>query len=735
MRILRIITWLIALFALIAMGCVVALYFLINPTSVDKKLQSTLASYGYSIKTNEQPQIRVLPEIFISLPAAKILNEDGESVLHYRQAELTINPLWLAFGKIYIEELKLNGLAYENSSVPTFAQTIEHLKTDKTDLFSGITIAKISLSDADLKLTHQDHSLSLHNLRAEISEPSPQMHGVISLSGQAHIQPNNLLLDVQTAFILDLDLSQGRIGLENFLLQANGTETALPLTISANAPLLKLTPNTLYASTAQLQIERNFTKSSISVAELNIIPSVWQAPDVHAKIITQTPNGEVKFDIRSPMNVDFIKQTVMADHLQGSLVLPGMNEPSTVSGNVLTDFNQKVSKLEVFGRLHEAPMSFTGTIEGFEHPLIQGRLVLGRLKLQDISLLSALSVQKEDSHTTVSDTTETTSSEVNDQFVPVETTEHNNAENSSETMAGNLEQNADNVSGQKDPNAVVSSSSKNDKPLEPTADTALDAPKSDFHFLDSIDFKGEIVVGELFSQKLRLIQLKSPLFIQQGEMKLPAISALAYDGRFTGQMSLNQSGLWETSFKGSGINLQRLLNDAGAVQPASGALNIQANLYGNNFTLSETHGQIGFAISNTQTYGLNLSQSLSSIEKGMPIPKDNVLITQIDQIKGLATISDARAHIESLNVSLPQANLHGQAHVDLITDQLTGELSGSNRRGLKIHLSLEETWFQPKLSLNEEEIKTLNQIIPVTPVPEDNSSKWDKLKQFFNDRF
>ena len=111
MRILRIITWLIALFALIAMGCVVALYFLINPTSVDKKLQSTLASYGYSIKTNEQPQIRVLPEIFISLPAAKILNEDGESVLHYRQAELTINPLWLAFGKIYIEELKLNGLA------------------------------------------------------------------------------------------------------------------------------------------------------------------------------------------------------------------------------------------------------------------------------------------------------------------------------------------------------------------------------------------------------------------------------------------------------------------------------------------------------------------------------------------------------------------------------------------------------------------------------------------------
>lgn len=727
MRILRIITWLVALFALIAMGCIVALYFLVNAASVDKKLQSTLAPYGYSVKANEQPQVRVLPEILITLPAAKILDEEGKTVLHYRQAEFTINPLWLAFGKIYIEELKLNGLAYENTSVPTFAQTIEHLKTDTTDLLPNITIAKISLSDADLKLTHQNRSLSVHNLRAEISEPSPQMHGVISLSGQARIQPNNLLLDVQTAFVLDLDLSQGRIGLENFVIQANGTETALPLVISANSPLLKLTADTLYASTAQLQIERNFTKSSISVAELNIIPNVWQAPDIHAKIVTQTPNGEVKFDIRSPINMDFAKQTLMADHLQGSLALPGMNEPSTVSGNVLTDFNQEVTTLEVFGRLHEAPMSFTGTIEGFNRPLIQGQLVLGRLKLEDIGLLSALNVQKDNSHTALSKATETTLSEVDSQSVTIEE-KHDNTESSSETISEN------DVPEQENAKSVSVATNKNE-PLELSTEASIDSPKSDFHFLNTLDFKGEVVVGELSSQKLRLIQLKSPLIIQQGEMKLPAISALAYDGRFTGQIDLNQFGLWELSFKGSGINLQRLLNDAGSSQPAPGALNIQANLHGNNFSLSEMRGQLGFAISNTQTNGLDLAQSLNNIERGEKIQKDQALITKIDQIKGLATISDARAHIESLNVTLPQANLSGQVQVDLITDQLTGDLSGSNRRGLKIHVLLGETWYQPKLSLNEEEIKTLNQIIPNTPITEDKSSKWDKLKQFFNERF
>lgn len=732
MRILRIITWLIALFVLIAMGCIVALYFLVNSTSVERKLQSTLASYGYSIKANEQARVRVLPEIIISLPAAKILDDTNETVLQYRHAELTVNPLWLAFGKIYIEELKLNGLAYENTTVPTFTEAIEYFKTDKTHLFPNVTIAKISLTDTDLKLTHQDRSLSIHNLRAEISEPSPQMHGVISLSGQAHIQPNNLLLDIQTAFVLDLDLSQGRVGLENLVVQANGTETALPLSISANAPLLKLTPDTLYASTAQLQIDRNFTKSSISFAELNIIPNVWQAPDVHAKVVTQTPNGEVKFDIRSPINVDLIKQTLMADHLQGSLVLPGMNEPSTVSGNVVTDFNQKVTRLEVFGRLHEAPMSFAGTIEGFNHPLIQGHLVLGRLKLQDISLLSALNVQKETSHTQ-SDATEVVSSEITSQSIPVEK-EENNAESSSEIIAEDTTQN-EKIVAQQEQSESRKSASQEDQPLDTTSETSLDAPKSDFHFLNALDFKGEVVIGELFSQKLRLIQLKSPLFIQQGEMKLPAISALAYDGRFTGQMSLNQHGVWETSFKGVGINLQRLLTDAGSIKPAPGALNIQANLYGNNFRLSDTHGQVGFAISNTQTSGMDLTQSLIDIERGGHVQENIELITKIDQIKGVATISNALAHIESLRVTLPQANLSGQAQVDLITDQLTGNLSGSNRRGLKVHLLLDETWYQPKLSLNAEEIKTLNHIIPSVPVPEDQSSKWDKLKQFFSERF
>ena len=332
MRILRMIIWLIALIALIAMGCVVALYFLINPTSVEKKIQNTLAPYGYAIKANELPQVRVLPNISISLPPAKLVNENNREVLFYRNAQFQISPFWLVFGKFYIDELKIDGLAYENRLLPSFSQCLAQFKTDKTAIFDDVTIAKVALSDADIKIAHEDKSVNLLNLRAEIGEPSPQMHGVISLSGQAQIQPNNLLLDVESAFELDLNLAEGRVGLGNFILRANGTEAALPVSLTASSPLLKLSSDTFYASTALVELNRNTYQTQVSVAELNIIPHHWQAPDVNAKVVAQTPNGEVKFDIRSPFNYDGVTNALIADHLQGSLTLPGMDVPSSVSG-------------------------------------------------------------------------------------------------------------------------------------------------------------------------------------------------------------------------------------------------------------------------------------------------------------------------------------------------------------------------------------------------------------------
>lgn len=736
MRILRMIIWLIALIALIAMGCVVALYFLINPTSVEKKIQNTLAPYGYAIKANELPQVRVLPNISISLPPAKLVNENNREVLFYRNAQFQISPFWLVFGKFYIDELKIDGLAYENRLLPSFSQCLAQFKTDKTAIFDDVTIAKVALSDADIKIAHEDKSVNLLNLRAEIGEPSPQMHGVISLSGQAQIQPNNLLLDVESAFELDLNLAEGRVGLGNFILRANGTEAALPVSLTASSPLLKLSSDTFYASTALVELNRNTYQTQVSVAELNIIPHHWQAPDVNAKVVAQTPNGEVKFDIRSPFNYDGVTNALIADHLQGSLTLPGMDVPSSVSGNLSANLTQESAQLEVFGRLHDAPMSFSGTVNGFDHPNIQGSLVLGRLKLQDIRLLSALNVKKDLSTATPSETVteEVTAPEVAPTATPAPTQQEGQAPAESVTEATPT-QTEPVVETQpvEQPKEVATETVA----TQPVTNTAPEAPQADFQFLNLFDFNGQVVIGELISDKLRLIQVKSPVVVANGEMKLPSISALAYDGRFFGHMSLNQNGLWETSFKSSGINLQQLLTDAGAASAVPGSLNVQANLYGNGFELNLLNGQVGFAVSNSLIRGLDLPRALKDIEQGRSPKSDSKQQTDIQQIKGLATLSQSNAQVEDLTVALTGATVSGNAQIDLTTDLLRGELAGPSRRGLKVRLYLSDTWYQPKVSMNDEEIKTLNQlqVRPKETKPEEKSSKWDRFKQFFSDRF
>lgn len=736
MRILRMIIWLIALIALIAMGCVVALYFLINPTSVEKKIQNTLAPYGYAIKANELPQVRVLPNISISLPPAKLVNENNREVLFYRNAQFQISPFWLVFGKFYIDELKIDGLAYENRLLPSFSQCLAQFKTDKTAIFDDVTIAKVALSDADIKIAHEDKSVNLLNLRAEIGEPSPQMHGVISLSGQAQIQPNNLLLDVESAFELDLNLAEGRVGLGNFILRVNGTEAALPVSLTASSPLLKLSSDTFYASTALVELNRNTYQTQVSVAELNIIPHHWQAPDVNAKVVAQTPNGEVKFDIRSPFNYDGVTNALIADHLQGSLTLPGMDVPSSVSGNLSANLTQESAQLEVFGRLHDAPMSFSGTVNGFDHPNIQGSLVLGRLKLQDIRLLSALNVKKDLSTATPSETVteEVTAPEVAPTATPAPTQQEGQAPAESVTEATPT-QTEPVVETQpvEQPKEVATETVA----TQPVTNAAPEAPQADFQFLNLFDFNGQVVIGELISDKLRLIQVKSPVVVANGEMKLPSISALAYDGRFFGHMSLNQNGLWETSFKSSGINLQQLLTDAGAASAVPGSLNVQANLYGNGFELNLLNGQVGFAVSNSLIRGLDLPRALKDIEQGRSPKSDSKQQTDIQQIKGLATLSQSNAQVEDLTVALTGATVSGNAQIDLTTDLLRGELAGPSRRGLKVRLYLSDTWYQPKVSMNDEEIKTLNQlqVRPKETEPEEKSSKWDRFKQFFSDRF
>ena len=55
MRIIRTFLWLICILALLAIGSVVTLYFLITPETVQTRLQSSLDQIGLSIREMKPP--------------------------------------------------------------------------------------------------------------------------------------------------------------------------------------------------------------------------------------------------------------------------------------------------------------------------------------------------------------------------------------------------------------------------------------------------------------------------------------------------------------------------------------------------------------------------------------------------------------------------------------------------------------------------------------------------------
>ena len=83
-----------------------------------------------------------------------------------------------------------------------------------------------------------------------------------------------------------------------------------------------------------------------------------------------------------------------------------------------------------------------------------------------------------------------------------------------------------------------------------------------FDFLNHFDFNGSIVIGELSTGPVKLVQLKSNMQIQKGVLKLPKAKALTYDGKTELDVQLNAQGHWNVVYRGESINLSSLLNDA-----------------------------------------------------------------------------------------------------------------------------------------------------------------------------
>lgn len=730
MRILRTLLWFFCILALLAIGAVVALYFLVTPDSVQNRLQGTLNQAGLTIRTNELPAVKVLPTISISLPSAQLFDAQNKLIAQYRSAQLTVSPWWLALGQIHVNKFLLDGFSLQKIDCPSPSKWLADNITTRTALIDGLTIESIELNDSDIHLKYKDRVINLQNLRALIGSPAPQMHAPVALSTQFQLLPDNLLLDIQAGFSLDLNMASSQMSLENLSIQADGTHEGRSFNASMSSPLTQVTIENLYAKTAQLQLMNapTFGDLSLSVAELNVNTESVQAPDVYIQYNKGNSSEVIKLDLRSPVLLDRLQTTINADHIQGALVLPEQTESIPISGSVQIDWNSQKIVSELFARIHGAPMSFQGESSGFDHPAIKGNLVFGRLELSDFSILTALQRAQKTLPLSLEPAFESkepaAEESAEDSATPSTVSDSNDFEQTTDSQQGLL------------PQVQEQQSAQVTDPAKGQTENVSELKTNQFDLLNHFDFDGSIVIGELKAGPVTLAQIKSPMSVQNGILRLSKASAITYDGKTKLEAQLNSNGHWNVLYRADSINLSALMEDAGGNNKTGGVMGLQANLYGDGFSKETLYGQIGFSAARAKLFGLDLDSSLKDLKAFRDPAQSNDLFTQTEHIEGLVTIHDAQADIEKLSFNFGFATAEGSAVVDLEDQALSGSIRGVHHSGLQLFANLSGQWFNPIVILDTQKIKEVNKLLPpVKPADKAQPSGWDKLKNFFKERF
>lgn len=770
MRILRTILWVICVLILLAIGSVVALYFLVTPQTVQNRLQSSFGEVGLTIRTNELPTVRLLPTISVALPSAQLFDAQNKLIAFYRSAQFTVSPWWLAFGKVHVDDILIDGFSLQETECPTASMWLKNNVTDKTKLFDNVTVGSVEFNNSDLRIRREGYLVNFQNLRATFSAPAPQMHTPVAVAAQVQILPDNLLLDLEAAFSLDLNLASGQMSFENVVLTANGTQQGRSFHVQLNSPLAQITEEKLYAKTADIQLtgDQSLGDVALSAAELQIEELTWQAPDLYLRYTKGSGNQALKLDLRSPVIFDRQKALYLADHIQGTVTLPGQTESIPLSGKLSTDWNNEQIQGEFFARVHGAPMSFLGESAGFDHPSIKGDIVFGRLELRDLSVFNSLqkaqqtlSIETADSEITsptqAAEAPATADSEavatkepeaqpdaqVTDPVSPQENSEGliNANENSpsapSEVISPETEAQETQAAAAltESPNIEQTPSEPPEAQTQPAQlqESALSEEK-DFDFLNHFDFKGTLVVGELVTGPVKLVQLKSDMNVQNGVLRLPKAQALTYDGKTELDAQINSQGHWNVTYKAESVNLSSLFADANGNSKTSGVLSLQANLYGSGFTQETLNGQVGFSAGRPKLFGFHLNDAVKALKAYKEPTQNTDLFTETNLIGGIATIHDAKATIERLTVDFGHTRARGQAEIDLSDGTVSGQLLAKDASGLDLTMSLSGQWQNPVASLDVEKIKKDNNLVQ-KPKDAPKPSGWDKLKNFFRERF
>lgn len=663
----RILVRLAALLVIAAAAAGLALYFLITPERAMAELDKALSKTPYRITLEADPEVRVMPELALKLPAGRLVDEtDGETALTFESASFKVSYPWLALLRVHVKEAVIDGLVLPRPITKnTFARPAgpgsagadapggkEAFPTlPVTDLLK-ITRAKLSVQ------TGSAGAWKLYVKELTTSGPNAQMHAPAAVSATLTNADTETKFDFSADGTLDLDAASGLILLSHWEASARGLYRASPAEAEASAVSIRIAPE-----------EKTLTGFK---AKLSAFGQRWGVEIAGASLgqTVSTENTLLSFEkgsgdfttavtLSSPLSVT--PDAVTLNHVDGSVRLP--QSPSyPVTGNLLYErASHKVSGT-LSAQIEDNTVQFSGSLGTEGTPELTGQLTFSRLSAQALfseainPLISCMRLFKED----------------------IERWKENAPEAAAPNEAGS------------DTASLLEAAPAQD---------SQNAPAQPGDWMGMIQFTGGVAIGELDLGGVIVTKVETPAQLKDGALTLKGARGILSDGPLFMDATLNGRQNWSVKLSASAVSYEKFAAMLGAGRAYTGTLALQTDLYGTGFDKANINGQAGFMLNGGRFYGSKLDAALEAAGKGQALPLDGAAHTDFTRLQGLVTIANSEAQTDRLSLETPQGRFTGGAAFSIAEPALKGSLSGQVAF-LKASLNLSGPWYDPDITVS-----------------------------------
>jgi AsmA protein len=219
--------------------------------------------------------------------------------------------------------------------------------------------------------------------------------------------------------------------------------------------------------------------------------------------------------------------------------------------------------------------------------------------------------------------------------------------------------------------------------------------------LRSLNLDGTLKLGRLKAYNLRSTDIEVRVLAKDGLLRVHPAGAQLYDGRYTGDISLDaRRDTPRISLNESitGVQAGPLLKDLTGDAKLLGTADLQARLTGTGATpeqIRETlNGTAGFSFTNGAVKGVNIAALIRNAQaklQGQPPPaSDEPNQTDFAEMKGTAKVTDGLVRNDDLSLQSPLLRISGQGQVSLpketidylLTTKIVGSLEGQGGKAL-----------------------------------------------------